>query len=437
MIPSPTRRLLTITAVVLLAALPLAAQVPLEEPPANTYAGGCLVGPQLGATLLMPYFEASLVHSVDGEMSYIAIVNGLNQYVLARVVMWTDWGVPTLAWDVALAPFDTQSYGMFLPLGRPEVPDANDVVILRGNNVVPPAILNQWPGCGEFEFPPLTEANEVAFGNDIVEKLRALHSGKPVLIDGVTVKASHDYDDLPAYDDTVARGYITVDVVNQCSGVEFMPQKTPANPDVYFGIDGTGGIADTTNALWGDLYYIHGSANSAQGNEVVTIWADPEYEPFNRDRTYTFYGRYFNWDGRDKRVPLPNLWNQRYLDGVGEGEAGTYTTNIVVWRDTGSPESVPLASGEPSWFPLSGEFASVSEDATDYRDHGEYSANLATQRMQIGNLQPEAANLAGWLQFFSGDYGSWTIPVLDSKSIFSVSINGAPVGFLCGKVPPQ
>src|SRR5438309_480871 len=65
--------------------------------------------------------------------------------------------------------------------------------------------------------------------------------------------------------DNVARGYITVDTVNNCT------LRFPGDPG-YFGAGGTGD-ATNQNVLWGDYFYVNPGANFADGNPLVHIEA--------------------------------------------------------------------------------------------------------------------------------------------------------------------
>ncbi len=70
-------------------------------------AGVCMIGAGLASTLLYPYFEVDLADP-NGVTTLISVNNGLNVPVMTRLVVWTDWGIPTMAFDIWLDAFDVQ-----------------------------------------------------------------------------------------------------------------------------------------------------------------------------------------------------------------------------------------------------------------------------------------------------------------------------------------
>ncbi len=78
---------------------------------AGVLSNNCRTADQPAATLLIPYFEVDLSRP-DGATTLISINNASSKPALARVVMWTDWGVPTLAFDVYLTGYDIQSLNL-------------------------------------------------------------------------------------------------------------------------------------------------------------------------------------------------------------------------------------------------------------------------------------------------------------------------------------
>src|SRR4029434_954169 len=68
-----------------------------------------------------------------------------------------------------------------------------------------------------------------------------------------------------ALNDPIARGYITVDTVNNCT------LRFPGDAG-YFAAGGTGD-ATNQNVLWGDYFEVNGAENSAHGDDLVHIEA--------------------------------------------------------------------------------------------------------------------------------------------------------------------
>src|SRR5687767_2524862 len=75
---------------------------------AGVLSGNCRTAEQPAATLLFPYFEVDLQRA-DGATTLISVNNASSRSTLARVTVWTDWGAPTLAFDIYLTGYDTQS----------------------------------------------------------------------------------------------------------------------------------------------------------------------------------------------------------------------------------------------------------------------------------------------------------------------------------------
>ncbi|MEM7586491.1 MAG: hypothetical protein AAF560_24090 [Acidobacteriota bacterium] len=370
---------------------------------------GCYIGPGLAATLLFPYFEVDLGDPL-GVGTLLAINNGFNAPTLARFVMWTDWGVPTLAFDLYLPPFDVETINVG-DLFNGTIPSTGEGVNLAG-----------FDGC---DTDPPSHNNPVLSADDQAQ-LVADHLGQVGPFSATCAGSTQG--------DQIARGYITVDVVRRCSGVEpGDPTTTPANTALPYFTDGGGapGVATTSNILWGDVIYVDANNSSAQGSEALPIWASPGR--FAGTDIFTFYGRFSNWDGRDDRVPLPGIWNQRYLNG-GPFAGGA---DLIVWRDPTTTTARASCGLNPAPFPL--------EDVTVARDLEGNSANigmgtsfpLATQRVSIdslgvpftfGYLQVETS-----LDIVPGQ--AWIQPSLSASNLFSANFNGTPVGFLCAEDP--
>src|SRR6202158_4402924 len=145
----------------LLAAAPLAA---------SDMTGNCRLGNQPAATLLVPYFEVDLGHPA-GRTTLVSVNNAGPRPVLARMVLWTDWGVPTLAFDIYLTGYDVQT------LNLRDVFHGN--LPSTGPDVSPTGPLSQsgpgFPGCSGS-----TATSTRGIVAEIQSSLRAAHSGQPI-----------------------------------------------------------------------------------------------------------------------------------------------------------------------------------------------------------------------------------------------------------------
>jgi hypothetical protein len=285
----------------------------------------CAVDVVPAATLLLPYFEVDL-KSPAGRTTLMSINNASDQAALAHVVLWTDLGVPTLAFDVYLTGYDIQTLNLRdviagrLPVTADNLRDPTDTLSPQGD-------FSQdvtFPGCAGLLPPaPLSAA--------MVEHLTRSHQGlSSPLLEG---KCAAQF-----LGDQIARGYVTVDVARQCS------MLTPADPG-YFGVDG---VAGNDNVLWGDFFLIDPAGDVAQGENLVRLESDPARFAGRP----TFYERYVGSSGADGREPLPTVWESRYLDG------GAFTggTDLIYWRDS-RVRNQPFTCGHPlSWYPFPWEY---------------------------------------------------------------------------------
>ncbi len=295
----------------------------------------CTIDEVPAATLLLPYFEVDL-GKPNGINTLLSINNASSTAVLAHVVLWTDLSVPVLDFNVYLTGYDVQTISLrdlimgWTPQTASDGQDPKDTISPQGdfsqdidfascNNVLPPP-------------NPLPEI--------YVDHLMLSLTGQPdPFFSGRC--AGRDLGDH------IARGYVTVDAVRNCS------MHFPGDPG-YFQPGGTGDATDQ-NVLWGDYFYVDDSQNSASGNTLVHIEASATDVQTTTPGQYTFYGRYVNWTAADNREPLATNFAARFVTG-GDFDGGT---SLLVWRDSKVSQTTfdcPVAPGvRPAWYPLSQE----------------------------------------------------------------------------------
>lgn len=258
------------------------------------------------ATLLLPYFEVD-PSGPEGMTTLFSVNNAGTDPVVAHVVLWTDWGVPTYSFDLALGANDVQTVNLRDLFASGSVPatDGSDI-----------------EGCGDPVAAPPLDATGLA-------ALRARHAGRADPDDGLCYGSERP-------GETTWVGYVTADTARTCAGEATF---FPGDQD-YFLFDFTGvplgqePFVTDDNVLWGDLFYVAGEDDSAQGLELVHIPHDPE-APSGE----TFYRR-FAGDGGDGRALLGSRYRGRYLDG-GPFDGGT---DLVVWLE-GTRRGGPVECG--------------------------------------------------------------------------------------------
>jgi len=299
------------------------------------------------ATLLLPYFEVDLDNQW-GSGTLFSINNASATAVLAHVVLWSDLSVPVLDFNVYLTGYDVQTINLWdilvdgtLPRTASAGQDPNDTISPKGQFSQD---INFASCAGQLPPPPLP-----AF---FTQHLRLSLTGQASPILGGRCAGR-------SLGDNVARGYVTIDTVSNCT------LRFPGDAG-YFAPGGTGD-ATNQNVLWGDYFYIKDMANLAEGETLVHIEAAPgtgtsgvwgTYGP-NPETTlagqYTFYGRYVSWTAADNREPLTTNFAGRFVNG-GAFDGGT---SWLCWRDSKvnqAPFTCPAAAGvRPPWFPLGQE----------------------------------------------------------------------------------
>jgi len=294
----------------------------------------CTIDEVPAATLLLPYFEVDLGNQW-GNGTLFSVNNASATAVLAHVVVWSDLSVPVLDFNIYLTGYDVQTINLWdvlhgtLPRTASAGQDPTDTISPKGDFSQD---INFASCSGLLPAPQLPAA--------FVDHLRLSLTGQPSPVLGGRCAGR-------AFGDNIARGYITIDTVNNCT------LRFPGDPG-YFGSGGTGD-ATNQNVLWGDYFYISDTLNFADGNPLVHIEASATNPQTSVAGQYTFYGRYVNWTAADNREPLATNFAVRYVTG------GTFSggSDLLVWRDSKvnqSPFTCPVSPGvRPAWYPLGQE----------------------------------------------------------------------------------
>jgi hypothetical protein len=277
------------------------------------------------ATLLLPYFEVDGVRP-NGMDTLFSINNANANAVLAHVTIWTDQAIPVMSFDVYLTGYDTQTLSL------------RDILI--NGNVPVTASAGQDPTGRISPRGPLSQDVDLAscsslpYQNPFLSAETRAHlqgwlRGRASPLTGNCAGARH-------VDDTILRGYVTVDTVSACN------LFFPSNWGSY------GPLLTHQNVLWGDIFYVNPAQSFAHGETLVHIEACPAcFAPGD----HTFYGRYNAATAADSREALPTTMVARFLNG-GVFNGGT---SLLIWRETDN-SAAPYSCSVPgplSWHPLS------------------------------------------------------------------------------------
>lgn len=315
----------------------------LAGAPAPSAADGAdrLTG-QPAATLLLPYFEVELAKKPGAKPKGRTTIFSIHAFdasaVLAHVTIWSDLGVPVTAFDVYLTGHDVETIDLAevidgrLPQTATDGQDPQD-------SISPQGFASQdinFASCND------TLPYPESLGEEFVAHMRAALTGEASpLLGGLC--AGLDYGEKKP----VARGFVTVDAVNQCSLLY------PTQPG-YF-ISGGFGVASNVNFLWGDYAYVDRRRKAVKGGNLVGIRADAADSLTNAPGNYTFYMRHVAATAIDNRQPLATNFGGRFVNDP-KDPFFPGGTEIYAWRDSKSGNPSPFTCGTaPPWFPLNQE----------------------------------------------------------------------------------
>lgn len=308
----------------------------------------CSIEAAPAASLLLPYFQVDLDND-NGVSTVFSINNASATAALTHVVVWTNMSVEVLDFNVYLTGYDMQTISLGLALregllpitgnGEPEspvgpfsdedgnsYPDCSELGFPYDND-------NGGDGCGELGCTRLADVQEILRGNESTY----IYPG--------------DCAALPTADGSIADGYVTIDLIADCT------LQTPCgqgweDPDQgpYFADEGGLGLYD--NILWGDYFYINGGENFAQGDNLVHIQsANPDNQA---EVDLLVNGSFYNrCDGSftpyyDYRESLATTFAAHYY----LNEAFDGGTDLTVWRDSTAGDTTFACGDTPGWYPI-------------------------------------------------------------------------------------
>ena len=299
----------------------------------------CTIEATPAATLLLPYFEVN-IDDPSGVDTFFSINNAAYYSVLTHVIVWADWSVEALDFNVYLTGYDVQTVGLGLIIRDgvlPRTAKATSVSPIGPYSAPVPG--GAYPGCAGI-LPYTNPALDAEF----LEHLQSILTGGPSSIYGGLCGGEN-------FGDGIARGYVTVDVVNDCTLL------TPCDPGYFTSTDGTPfqGVGDYDNVIWGDWYMIDYANNFAQGDTLVHLEAAEPIQPGAPTAAEdfgngTFWNRCFDGaPGWDLREPMGTTYATRFYQNA----AFDGGTDLIVWKDSQVPtEDGYSCSRGPGWWPL-------------------------------------------------------------------------------------
>jgi hypothetical protein len=332
------------------------------------YATGLLTGPSTtnnddscdisvmpAATLLLPYFEVDIASpSSNARNTVFTITNVTEQPQIAHVTIWTDWSYPVIDFNLWLTGYDVVPVSLYDILRNGQIPPtgydiSNIGVYSVGSKTAPSNVHNP-----NHDIAAITATDTGCKSLPGAINTTLLARIQTALTTGVygTCTAAGGVN-------SVAVGYITIDVANRCS--QLLPDD-----ELFFTRD-----ILWDNTLIGEYMIINSSTtagNFAGGNPMVHIRAIPEGGPMANTHLgtplfgtgtradgnavttnfpFTFYDRYTGALANpeiDRRQPLPARFAARYIQDTPTGPTG-FATNLIIWREGGSIGTTACGTG--------------------------------------------------------------------------------------------
>jgi hypothetical protein len=373
-----------------------------------------IVGP--AATLLLPYFEVDFTNRTEDTLFTITNVSRLPQ--IAHVTIWTDWSFPVFDFNIYLTGYDVQGISINQVL--------NGTVAQAQGTGPFTALSPVGPLSAGFTANP----NFAGGGTSIhctnqpgVLAPALVAALRRVLTTGVfNPGGPAGCPNLVGGQHTNASGYITIDVVSNCT-TAFPTDPLYYTNDVLF-----------DNVLIGDYQRLGptpagttASSFDGSSNAMVHIRAVPEGGGVGSKPAtalpYTFYDRYTPSATRtlDRRQPLPATFAARFI----QGGPNAFRTNLNIWRE---------GFGSGSCIDAARSSTMIVADIVRFDEH-ENPSTLASGPLRAPpRLPPTSSTLSSgplYPAVVSSDAGGWLYLNLNNGGSTTYSGNNdglAPIG---------
>ncbi|MEA2489962.1 MAG: hypothetical protein QOH21_1754 [Acidobacteriota bacterium] len=405
----------------------------------------CDIALQPAATLLMPYFEVAADQPASvAKTTLVTITNVTNQPQIANVTIWTNLDRPVLNFPIFLTGYDVQSINLYDLLTRGVIAPPSGT-----SNATRPGSRSRLNGANPHF---LASAEQACSRNSM--PVSVPQSLLAVVVQALTTRPAANCNYAGATSETLATGYVTIDVVATCT----LENASSAN---YWN------VLLYDNVLTGDYEIVSPNAatgNYAEGNPLVHIRAVPEGGPAGSTTVsplpFTFYDRLTPAGKRrtDRRQPLPSTFLSRFI------EAGptAFDTQLMIWREglTG-----PLGTCDPT------VNDTIVGEIVRFDERENPTARLATNGT-IGNAEsihttsgdlfpPATSDVGGWLYLNLNNGGSasysadprydlvsgsstvrgvrqsqaWVAPRMAAEGRYAVTFDATALGNGCSPAP--
>lgn len=334
------------------------------------------------ATLLIPHFEVDTLNRA-GVNTVITLTNASASAAVAQVTLWTDEALPTARFGIYLTGYDQETINLQNVFNR-----------------FPPVTGDAGTDTGDTGSPNDGISNKGILSQDINFPGAVAPCSAPVdaleLLVTYDVKAAHTGQASPNYfggscgatdyGDGIARGYVTIDSVTQCS------IESPHSA-AYF----SGGIADTRNILMGSYVISNSNGSRLVAANAVHVEAFRQFggPPLPPAPQYGMYSSLNGYSNTQLREALPTAWAGRAVAGK---------TDVNYWRDPGQKISVAPGCAVPTAFPL------------PVRDLSVFSGNGTNTANPGGTLFPHANGHVSGSALSLGAAPGWLFANLNSTN---------------------